>query len=153
MKRFPLLLALLMMTACEQHQAEDNVVHTEQPSLHQTLPKIDNIQHDYETALSLATEQNKSVFMLVESENCRWCQKLKATTLQDETMIERLNREFVVLLIDRDRDRYPSNFEVKGVPMVFMLDAQGSIYTSLVGYRSDPREYTKWFDYIQIERE
>lgn len=111
-----------------------------------------NAQKDYDQALQLAQEQNRSVFILMETEHCRWCQRLKSTTLQDQVIAQRLSSEFVVLVLNRDRSHYPETLRTQGVPTVYMTNSEGQVHAKVVGYREDPQEYLKWFDYIAIER-
>ncbi len=115
------------------------------------LAKISKVYVDYEVALNVAKEEKKNIFILFQTEHCRWCKKLKATTLQDSVLTERLNNEFVVLVLDKEKSEYPSTFKIKGVPTVYMISNKGVIFVERVGYYENPKDYTKWFDYVKIE--
>ena len=111
------------------------------------------IYTNYNEAFSLAKLENKAVFILFSTEYCRWCTKLKETTLKDPKLKSRLEEEFVVLFLNRDNDTYPEKYKVRGVPAVYMTDKNEEIFTSMVGYHKNPKDYTKWFNYIKIELE
>jgi len=99
----------------------------------------------------VAKEKDRAVFILFSTKYCRWCSKLKETTLKNGEIIQRLNQEFIVLFLDRDLDAYPSKYSVKGVPSVYMTDKNEEIFTAMVGYHKNPHDYIKWFNYINIE--
>jgi len=90
--------------------------------------------HDYKKALEQAKIEKKDVYMLITSANCRWCRKFEATTLQDEAILQRLNKQYVLLHIDRDEDYMPEHFKKKRVPRHYFLRADGTIIYSFLGY-------------------
>lgn len=90
--------------------------------------------HDYKQALAQASKEKKQVYMLITSENCRWCRKFESTTLQDETVLERLKQKFVFLHIDRDNDYMPEKFKKERVPRHYFITQKGEIIHSFLGY-------------------
>ena len=120
---------------------------------HESKDEISEIYTNYNEAFSAAKTENRAVFILFSTEYCRWCTKLKETTLKNSEIKSRLEKEFIVLFLDRDKDQYPSKYKVKGVPAVYMADKNEEIFTSMVGYHKNPKDYLKWFNYIQIELE
>ena len=112
---------------------------------------IGKIYNNYNEAFTAAKNENKAVFILFSTEYCRWCTKLKETTLKNSDVMLRLEKEFIVLFLDRDKDSYPKKYKIRGVPAVYMTDKNEEIFTSMVGYYKNPKEYLKWFDYIQVE--
>ena len=146
MKKITFLLLILFMVACS-----DTTQKAESPK--NTLGSTINIYSDYNSALSKAKEQKRSLFILFSTKHCLWCKRLKSTTLKDPELLKRLNSEFIVLFLDRDEDDYPSVYKVEGVPSVFMVGENEEIYTTQIGYRENPHDYIKWFDYIKIENE
>ena len=158
LKQLILLLSFLLIACSSNDNIESNSSNSEKNN---SLLKISNeskndiseIYTNYEKAFSVAKSKDKAVFILFSTEYCRWCTKLKETTLKDSEVISRLNQEFVVLFLDRDSDQYPKKYKVKGVPAVYMTDKNEEIFTSMVGYHKNPKDYLKWFNYIQIELE
>jgi thioredoxin-related protein len=90
--------------------------------------------HDYKKALEQAKIEKKDVYMLITSANCRWCRKFEATTLQDEAILQRLKKQYVLLHIDRDEDYMPEHFKKKRVPRHYFLRAGGEVIYSFLGY-------------------
>jgi len=158
MKKYLILLTLLSFISCTTDtKKEDKVLSKSNNS--STIIKISNMSHNeiseiytnYEEAFKIAKSENKAVFILFSTEYCRWCTKLKETTLTNPKLIKRLNKEFIVLFLDRDIDIYPSKYKVKAVPAIYFTDKNEEVFTSMVGYHKDPQDFIKWFDYIKIE--
>lgn len=93
-----------------------------------------NWDHDYNKALQEAQKEKKDIYMLITSAYCRWCRKFEATTLQDEIILQRLKKQYVLLHIDRDADFMPEHFKKKRVPTHYFLRADGTIIYSFLGY-------------------
>lgn len=88
----------------------------------------------YEQAQAKAKKESKPLMVLITSEQCRWCRKFEATTLQDEDVISKLNSKFVMVHVTRDKSIYPKNLSAKMVPMNYFLDANGKVLYSMPGY-------------------
>lgn len=90
---------------------------------------------DYKSALEKAKKENKIVYVLLTSDNCRWCRKFESTTLQDKGIQERLAKEFIVVHISRDRDYVPENFETTPVPRHYFVNGDAEIVYESLGHR------------------
>ena len=158
MQKILILLTTLIFLSCsdrgEVHDVSKDTQSVEafQKSIMATNKMyVFDIYSDYNEAYALAKAENKSVFILFTTESCRWCVKLKETTFKDPELGRRLQEEFVVLFLDRDRSNYPDTYKVRGVPAVYLTNKNEELFTSMVGYHKNPEDYIKWFDYIQIE--
>lgn len=90
---------------------------------------------DYNAALAKAKTENKIVYVLLTSDNCRWCRKFENTTLQNQAVKDRLAKEFIVVHISRDRDYVPENFETTPVPRHYFVNSDGEIVYESLGHR------------------
>lgn len=88
----------------------------------------------FEQAQAKAKKESKPMMVLITSEQCRWCRKLEATTLSDETVISKINTKFVPVHVTRDKDIYPKTLTAKMVPMSYFLDGEGKVLYSIPGY-------------------
>lgn len=105
----------------------------------------------YKEAIDKATEQKKSVMLLVTTETCRWCRKLEATTLKDESVVARLQKDYVSVHVTRDVDDYPCHLKVKGVPTTFFLDVSGKpIIKKVIGYWN-AEDYLSFLDDVDYK--
>ena len=83
--------------------------------------------HDYDEAIKQAKEQNKEVYLFIGADECRWCDRFKEMTLSKDEVIKRLEEEYVLLYMSRDRHNIPKKFEVQGVPRHYFLTNKGEI--------------------------
>jgi thioredoxin-related protein len=154
-KELILLLSFLFLSCNDENNHQSSNIKKETSSIikisNDSPNDIAEIYKDYQEAFNVAKKENKAVFILFSTKYCRWCTKLKETTLKDSKLKSRLEKEFIVLFLDRDKDNYPDKYKIKAVPVVFMTDKNEEIFTSIVGYHKDPEDYIKWFNYIQIE--
>lgn len=89
---------------------------------------------DVNHAFALAKKEQKSVMVLVEGENCRWCKKMKYRTLQDEAVEKRLEK-FVLLKVMREDPSAMSGLpSVKGVPTIFFMKSNKDLLEEVTGY-------------------
>ncbi len=89
---------------------------------------------DLETAFAVAKKEHKNIMVLVESENCRWCKKLKHRTLADEAVEKRLEKFVTVKVMREDAFAMSSLPEVKGVPTIFFMNEDKVISDEILGY-------------------
>jgi len=92
-----------------------------------------NWNDDYDKALVDAKAQKKDVYMLITSSDCRWCRKFESTTLQDSSVIDRLEQQYVLLHLNRDIDFIPEGYKKKRVPRHYFLTEEGEIIYSFLG--------------------
>jgi protein disulfide-isomerase len=85
-------------------------------------------------AQTKAKKESKPMMVLITSEQCRWCRKLEATTLSDETVISKINTKFIPVHVTRDKSAYPKTLTAKMVPMSYFLDGEGKVLYSIPGY-------------------
>lgn len=124
-----------------------------------------DLVHNYEEALSQATEESKSVMMIFTgSDWCKPCMQFKKNILQDQNFINYADRNLVLLEVDfpyrkknrlskeqrKHNDELAAQYNPKAVfPLMIMLDEKGTI-TKKMGYdnRLSPQAYTKYIDQL-----
>jgi len=89
---------------------------------------------DLETAFNLAKKEHKNIMVVVESENCRYCKKLKHRTLSDETVEKRLEKFVTVKVMRDDASAMSVLPQVKGVPTIFFMNEDKVISDEILGY-------------------
>jgi thioredoxin-related protein len=108
-------------------------------------------ENSYEKALSQAKADKKDVYMLITSQDCRWCRKFEATTLQDAKTMARLKKQYVLLHIDRDWDEIPEHFKKRSVPRHYFLTNKGEIIFSFLG-ACNPEDFSSYLDDVDKKR-
>jgi len=106
---------------------------------------------DYDKALKEAKAQNKDVYMLVTSSNCKWCKKFQKTTLQDEATIERLKQQYVLLHIDKNKSYMPKKSKKKKVPRHYFITNKGEVIYSFLGYW-DVEDFASFLEDVDKKR-
>lgn len=89
--------------------------------------------NDYNKTIAEAKAQNKDVYMLITSSDCRWCRKFESTTLQDKSVIERLEKQYLLLNLNRDTDFIPAEYKKQRVPRHYFLTSKGEIIYTFLG--------------------
>lgn len=93
-----------------------------------------NWNSSFAEAQAKAKKESKPMLLIITTEQCRWCRKLEATTLEDDTIISTINSKFSAVHVTRDKSVYPKNLTAKMVPMSYFLDPNGKILYSMPGY-------------------
>ena len=91
-------------------------------------------EKDLDTAFAKAKQENKTVMVFVEGENCRWCTKMKHRTLSDETVEKRLEKFIVVKIMREDPKAMSVMPKIKGVPTIFFMKEDKAVIEDIVGY-------------------
>lgn len=96
-----------------------------------------NFQRDYKTALAKAKSVHKPLIMVLGADYCPWCRKFEHKTLNSSLIKPRLDKEFVVLIVDKkfDIDTFPSKYRTKFTPRVFFINPKNEdIFFNTTGY-------------------
>ena len=105
-------------------------------------------EKDLLTAFAKAEKEHKNLIVMAVSEGCRWCVKLKKTTLSDPKVLKKL-QEYVLVQADREtpeeREILP---EFKHVPILFFATPKKEFYDELRGYYS-PEELLYFIEEIE----
>lgn len=89
---------------------------------------------EIDAAFEMAKKEQKTVMVLVEGENCRWCKKMKHRTLEDASVKEKLKSYITVKVMREDENAIKDLPIIHGVPSIFFMTAQKEVIESVVGY-------------------
>lgn len=89
---------------------------------------------DLDTAFALAQKEHKTVMVLVEGENCRWCKKMKYRTFSNDAVEKRLEKFVVVKVMREDAKAMSVLPKIKGVPTVFFMKENKMVIEEVTGY-------------------
>jgi len=91
-------------------------------------------EKDLDSALATAKKEHKNVMVMVESDYCRWCKKMKGRTLTDDT-VEKILKHFVVVKVMREDSSTMAKLpSIEGVPTIFFMKDNKAIIETVVGY-------------------
>jgi len=89
-------------------------------------------EKDINTAFGKAQTEHKTVMVMVEGEDCRWCKKMKYRTLGDEIVQNRLANYTVVKVMREDPKALKDLPAINGVPTIFFMTADKKVIESVV---------------------
>ncbi len=89
---------------------------------------------DINTAFEVAKKEQRTVMVLVEGENCRWCKKMKHHTLGDENVQKKLKSYITVKVMRENEDDVKDLPIIHGVPSIFFMTPEKEVIESVVGY-------------------
>ena len=89
---------------------------------------------DIDTSLEVAKKEHKNIMVMVESESCRWCKKMKGRTLSDDAVEKRLEKFVLVKVMREDGNAMAKLPPVRGVPTIFFMKEDKAIIEEIIGY-------------------
>lgn len=117
------------------------------------IPKEINKVETYQEAIELAKEENKKVLVMMTTRVCPWCNRAKKNTLTNEDVYKYINKNFVFVEVDRDRDKehYPEDLYSRMVPTFSIVEPKkGELMYQVIGYRP-PKKFLKEIDLTSME--
>lgn len=102
-----------------------------------------NITTDVGNSFDTAQNQNKSVIMIFDKDDCVYCDMFKQDVLSNSTIQKELNENFVVVLVDVNKNPdIAKKYRVFGTPTVQFLNSHGDSIKKIEGY-VDSAEFLK----------
>lgn len=108
-----------------------------------------NWLNDYSKAFELAKKQNKTVYIFIGADNCRFCERFKDLTLSKKEVMDTLKEDYIPLYLNRDRHRIPKRFVIQGVPRHYFLSPSGKIIHTDAGSR-EPAGFYDILDEVDL---
>ncbi|ADN10096.1 thioredoxin family protein [Sulfurimonas autotrophica] len=90
-------------------------------------------EHNFDKALKKAKEQNKAVMMMYSAVWCPECNYMKEIVFKDKQVSTYIEKHFIVLSLDIQKDTLPKGFEYPGIPVFFFLDDNASEKDKIIG--------------------
>ncbi|MDX2439380.1 MAG: DUF255 domain-containing protein [Desulfobacterales bacterium] len=93
----------------------------------------------FEKGLSMAEKQEKKIFLYFHADWCKYCTKMGNTTFKDSQVIDLLNKEFISIQVDSEKQpEIANNYGVRGLPNSWFLEKDTTKINSLPGYVDGP---------------
>ena len=91
----------------------------------------------YQKAMEIGVKEGKPVMVMMVTSRCPWCMRMKERTLPDPKVTEKINANYIPVMINRDTDPYPEELYAKLVPTIYYLDPKdGELLYETIGYKS-----------------
>ncbi len=107
-------------------------------------------QSDFQSAYQKSLQSGKPLFLFIERKSppCRWCKRMKKTTLSDPAIASYIDTHFIPVKVAREEGDFPKELYPRYVPTIYVIQKQKVIKT-IVGYWS-PKDFQS--DLKDIER-
>jgi len=90
-------------------------------------------ENNFDKALKRAKAQNKEVMMMYSAVWCPECNYMKEIVFKSKDVSNYLEKNFVVLLLDIQKDKLPEGFDYPGIPVFFFLDKNAKEKEKIIG--------------------
>ncbi len=94
-----------------------------------------SIQNDakFEEIYKTKSNKDKIVLMIYTAKSCPQCAYMKKKVFTQKNIKNFMDKNFVVLEKDIDKDDLPENFEYIGIPTMFFVNSKGEQIDKFVG--------------------
>lgn len=94
-----------------------------------------NITSDVDGAFNLSKNENKTLAIIFEKDDCVYCDKFKSETLSNPDVQKILGEKCVILVVDTNkRPGIANKYKVFGTPTTVFLDSGGNQTARVEGY-------------------
>ena len=90
-------------------------------------------EHDFNTALQKAKNEKKEVMMMYSAPWCPECNYMKEVVFKNKEVSEYIQKHFIVLSLDIQKDTLPDGFNFPGIPAFFFLDENAKEKNKIIG--------------------
>ncbi len=87
----------------------------------------------FDIALKQALKFNKEVLMMYSATYCPECEYMKEVVLKKPKVASYINKRFITIIFDIDKDALPKGFGHIGIPYFFIIDKNGKKIDEIIG--------------------
>lgn len=103
------------------------------PSGQAAADKID--WHTYEAGMARSKFEKKKAYLYFHADWCGYCREMESKTFKDSTVIATLNRNFIPIRVDSDREKAAASlYRVRGLPFSLFLSEGGEKIGHVPGF-------------------
>lgn len=146
-KLFFILLTVVVLEGCTEKtdkksslvasELKNKSTQTGKQTLADTVETLGNLSwhSNVKGAFALAKKENKNVIIMIGEDDCRWCVKMKKSTLADVRVQEQMQKYVLVSIKRSDKEAVKFVPEFDGnIPSFFFIDKNKELIESVVGY-------------------
>ena len=92
---------------------------------------------NFDNAMKRAKKEQKNVMLVLVSNFCPWCRKFEQRVLLKEDVNAIIQKNYIPLIINREKDPFPKEFDTGFTPIVHFIDHKTQkSYKNVVGYNN-----------------
>ena len=78
--------------------------------------------HNFQNALVQATQEKKLLMLLIVQDRCHWCKKLSVDVLGRPDIAEKIRKDFLPVVINKDRKKLPKKYQTEATPTIYFIN-------------------------------
>lgn len=90
-------------------------------------------EHDFTQAQKKAKKEHKQVMMMYSAVWCPECNYMKEVVFKNQDVVSYIQKHYVVLTLDVQKDTLPEGFDYPGIPVFFFLDDKAKEKNKIIG--------------------
>ncbi len=91
----------------------------------------------YDKALEKAKKLNKPLMLILVTNYCPWCKKFEDRVLYKKDIYEKIKKDFVAVIINKEKDKFPKKFDKSITPIIHFIDPKTQkSFKTIVGYHN-----------------
>lgn len=91
--------------------------------------------HGFESGMARSRFEKKKAMLYFRADWCSFCAEMESKTFRDPAVVEALNRHFIAIRIDSDREGETARmFRVKSLPDLWFMSETGEVIGHRPGY-------------------
>ena len=92
---------------------------------------------NYEAALKRAKKEHKNIMLVMVTNSCPWCRKFEQRVLLKKDVNQLVQKHYIPLLINKDKDTYPKELDRMFTPIVHFISYKtAKSYALSIGYNN-----------------
>jgi thioredoxin-related protein len=99
-------------------------------------------ENNFNLALKKANLEHKKLMMMYSATWCPECEYMKEVVFQDKEVANYIEKHFILLILDIQKDKLPKGFNHIGIPVFFIIDQNGKEKYKIIG-GSKPKIFLK----------
>jgi thiol:disulfide interchange protein len=125
-------------------QAEEKLQTKKEPEQKKEPETIKTTAESFKEALELSKKHDKPIFVYFGANWCYWCKKMKTDTLNEKDVKNKLDKEYITVFIDTDKDKETTQkFKVSAIPDYMILSSDEIVLKRATASKSK-KDFLDW---------
>lgn len=109
-----------------------------------------HLANSFKDAVATADNNEKPIMFIVSRHTCKYCVILEQYTLSDNSVIDKLNKNFITYIAyTDDNDYFPDQLWRPGTPAIWFLDDKGKAISEPIMGAIDAANLLKVLDVVE----
>ena len=126
-----------MLTKFSEQYIEENKKITKVVINEENFSSEMNYETNFDEAVKRSKKEKKNIMLVLVSNYCPWCRKFEQRVLLKEDVNAIIQKNYIPLILNREKDSFPKEFDTGFTPIVHFIDHQTQkSYKNVIGYNN-----------------